>query len=499
MVLLCVAGALSTLALAPFFYVPLLWITIPIFIMLIRTAERARQGFWYGWWFGFGYFCAGIYWFAHALLVDAAAFGWLIPFAVLGIGAGLAIYIGLNGWIGYYARNLPVVPFSLAFALLWTAMEVVRSLLLTGFPWNLIGYSWAAHDIAIQVGSIGGIWWLSLLTMILAALPLWLHPAPKTSLLTLAGFTCLLVWGAWRLETHPTSFREDVTLRIVQAAIPQDLKWDEAKRLEAHNKHLQLSMSAGHEDVTHIIWPESAMTFRFEPGDFWTRELAYVAPKGGALITGVVRAEPPVMPGAPPRLYNSLKSVTHDAAIDTVYDKRKLVPFGEYVPFRSVLPLEKITHGSLDFTAGSHTGSLQTAGAPPFRPLICYEAIFPALSQDSHPDWLLNITNDGWFGDSTGPYQHFHMARMRAVEQGVPLVRAANTGISAIIDPYGRRIASLGLGTSGVLDANLPYPAPQRTLYGYYGHWVLGYTVIVLLMLIGYTTLHTRRIHDPNS
>lgn len=503
--LLCLAGACTTLALAPFFITPILFVTLPLLMAVTRNGEHGKRAFWNGWFFGWGYFSAGLYWFAHALLVDAARFGWLIPFAVGGIGGALAIYIGLSSWLSYrIARDWSVAAFALMFALFWTGMEIARSYLFTGFPWNLIGYSWAVDEIPLQALSLGGIWWVSLLTMVLASMPLWFHDHRRLACLTLAAFVALLGWGSLRLEQHPTRSVEGVTLRLVQGAIPQELKWSPKKRREGIERYIELSRSPGYPSITHIIWPESAMTFRFREGDRWANRLAELAPKEGALLTGVVRSEftmtpervieawsqgretqPAYRTPRPDALYNSLKAINAHGEVEAVYDKRKLVPFGEYIPFRSLVPLPKLTHGSMDFSAGDQVDALTVTGAPPFRPLICYEAIFSRLSERTYPAWLLNITNDGWFGMSTGPYQHFHMARARAVEQGVPLVRAANSGISAVIDPYGRVIARLGLGKQGVVDAPLPQPVTgEATIYARFGYTVLIATIGLLLTYV---------------
>lgn len=483
--LLMVGGALATTALAPFFLSSLLWMSIPMLCLVVRHAARPSSAFWSGWWWGLGYSLFSIYWITHALLVDAEAFGWLIPFALLGIGGALALYHGLIAFASYYVRHLPIVPYCLSFALIWTVAEIARSVLFTGFPWNLIGYSAASNNVSMQLASIGGIFWLSLLVVTCATLPLWwiMHQR-RATLIAIGIFILAHGYGAWRLYTHPTVYEPHVRLRLVQAAIPQNLKWSPSGRYDAIDAHVMLSLSKGYKTITHILWPESAMTFRFSEGDLWANRLARIAPQRGSLITGVVRAIAPTSPNDPPILYNSLQSITRQGTIDAVYDKRHLVPFGEYIPLRSILPLTKITHGSIDFSTGDSDAPLTTYGAPPMRPLICYEAIFPWLSDNAHPAWIANLTNDGWFGESTAPYQHLHMARMRAVEQGVALARAANTGISAVIDPYGRILASLELGARGVLDHNLPKATPSPTFYSRFGYSALILSCIVYGIII---------------
>jgi apolipoprotein N-acyltransferase len=485
LITLLLSGALTTLAFAPFFAVPVLLVTIPLLLASVRNAASPRRAFWLGWWFGLGYSCASIYWFAYALLVDAARFGWLVPFAVGGIGSALAVYSALTALAAHRFRHLPIHAYCLAFALLWTIAEILRSLLFSGFPWNLLGYSWAATDISIQAGSIGGVWWLSLLTVIFASTPLWIHArATRATALAVIAFAGLLTYGYLRLDANPTAYVPDVKLRLVQPNIPQTLKWDKSAEANNIQRHITMSLSKGYEDITHLIWAESAMTFRLEEGGFWTQELGRIAPAKGALITGTVRVQPSTAPNTPPALFNSLNVITPDGEIASVYDKRKLVPFGEYIPFRSILPLDKITQGGIDFSTGTSAEPLHVRGAPDMRPQICYEAIFPWLSDGAHPHWILNITNDAWFGISTAPYQHFQMTRMRGVEQGVALIRSAGGGISGAVDAYGRVLATLPLNTEGVLDTPLPQPAAFPTLYSQYGNGIVGLTMVLIIVYL---------------
>jgi apolipoprotein N-acyltransferase len=485
-VLLALTGATTTLAFAPFFLAPLLLVTLPFFMHATRISTSRKAAFLTGWWFGLGYSVASIYWFAYALLVDAAHFGWLIPFALFGIGGALALYYGLTTLAAYRFRTLPIIPYSLAFAMSWVVMEGLRSVLFSGFPWNLLGYSWGVSVVSLQAATIGGVWWLSLLTVTFASTPLWWRAGERRAVM-LAGmfFFALLLYGAMRLHQHPTLYEPDIILRVVQANIPQTLKWDKNEERSNLEKHITLSLSGGYDKVTHLIWPESALPFRLTEGGFMAAELAKIVPPQGALATGVVRMDEG-------NIFNSLNVLTSDGHISAVYDKRKLVPFGEYVPLRSVLPLEKITQGGRDFSVGTDATSIPMHGAPDMRPQICYEAIFPHLSAGAYPHWILNITNDAWFGLSTGPYQHFAMTRMRAVEQGVPLIRAAGGGISAAVDAYGRVLKLLPLNTQGVLDTALPKPSESSTVYGKYGEAVLMVTILGMGVFTKMRSTHMR-------
>src|SRR6201746_714569 len=285
----------------------------------------------------------------------------------------------------------------------------------------------------------------------------------------------MAVFGAVRLARHSTAMVAQVKLRIMQPNLQQDVKFNYAAKAEGMQKYLTLSdrasgpQSTGVREADIVLVPESASPF------FLTREadamaqIAELLPKGTVLITGAVRA-PDLPPGTRiTRAYNSIYVIDHDGSVLSVYDKLHLVPFGEYLPFQDLMEkvgfvqLTKVQGG---FIPGERRRSLEIPGAPRALPLICYEAIFPGnvAPRDDRPGWIVNLTNDGWFGFSTGPYQHLQQARLRAIEEGLPMVRAANTGISAVIDPMGRIVARLGLGLEGVLDSSLPSAIPP-TVY----------------------------------
>jgi apolipoprotein N-acyltransferase len=302
------------------------------------------------------------------------------------------------------------------------------------------------------------------------------------------------VYGAARLSQHPTETVADVRLRIMQPNLQQDERFNYSAKAAVMQKYLALSdratgpQSTGVRDATILIWPESAFPF------FLTREgdamaqIAELLPKGTVLITGAVRA-PDVPPGTPiTRAYNSIYLIGDDGGILSVYDKLHLVPFGEYLPFQDLmekLGFEQLTKVRGGFIPGTRRRTIAVPRAPRMLPLICYEAIFPsdAMTGDDRPGWIVNLTNDGWFGISTGPYQHLQQARLRAVEQGLPLVRAANTGISAVVDPLGRIVAQLELGREGVLDSSLPAAIPP-TLYARTGNIPIIVVLLIATILV---------------
>jgi apolipoprotein N-acyltransferase len=300
------------------------------------------------------------------------------------------------------------------------------------------------------------------------------------------------VFGAVRLSQHPTAFVAGAKLRLMQPNLQQDAKFNYSAKAEVMKKYLTLSdrasgpRSTGVRDATILIWPESAFPFFLTKEGDAMAQIADLLPKGTVLITGAVHA-PDLPPGRPiTRAYNSIYVIDHDGSVLAVYDKLHLVPFGEFLPFQNLLEkigLEQLTKVQGGFIPGTVRHVLPVPSAPPALPLICYEAIFPGdiAGRDERPGWIVNLTNDGWFGISTGPYQHLEQARMRAIELGLPLVRSANTGISAVVDPMGRTIAKLGLGLEGILDSGLPAAIPP-TIYARVGDIPTG-MVIVLAMI----------------
>lgn len=474
-------GVLATAALPPVDAMPLIVPAFTGLIWLHDGVEGRRAAFVLGWWFGFGFFLSGLYWIGIAMLVDAAQFGWMIPFATAGLSAVLAVFPGLALWLLRLSRAAGLGRI-FAFALAWTAFEWLRGHVLTGFAWNLIGSTWTLGDAPIQLAALVGGYGLSLVTVLIAALPAGLGgpgaAQQKWLPLGLAAGLVLALWGggALRLEAAPEMMVPGVKLRLVQADIAERLKWRPEQIQENLLSQIRLSQGAGAEQVTDLVWPETAMPYLLAEEPELRAVLARIIPKGGLLLTGTLRRAPAEGASTPDRnayrYYNSLAAVDDTGRIVASYDKFHLVPFGEYVPLRRILPVEKIVPGRGDFSAGPGPITLDLPGLPPVSPLICYEAIFPGeVSDSAHPpQWLLNVTNDAWFGRSSGPYQHFESARLRAVEEGVPLVRVANTGISGVVDPYGRVIARLGLGKKGVIDASLPAAIPGGTPFAHYGN-----------------------------
>jgi apolipoprotein N-acyltransferase len=483
-------GAAGAAALPPVHALPLLIAAFTGLLWLIDGAGGGRRAFWDGWWFGFGFHVPGLYWIANALLVDGTRFLWMLPFSLAGLPAVLAVYAGLVGWAVHRLRTAGAARV-LALAALWTLAEWLRGVLFTGFPWNLVGYAWTVSDAVLQVTALAGIHGLGFLTVWVAAMPALLagraSRGPRARRwVALAALVLALVWmgGAVRLATAAAETVPGVMLRIVQAGIAQHHKWQPELRLAHFRRHLELSAQPGPARVTHVIWPETAAPYFLAEEPDALAAIGRIVPAGGLAILGAPRLERG--PGAAVRLWNSLQVVDGAGAIVATYDKAHLVPFGEYVPLRAILPIDKVAFGMTDFSAGPGPLTLPLPGLPPMGPLICYEAIFPAavVGPGRRPAWLVNVTNDAWYGNSSGPYQHFAMARVRAVEEGLPLVRAANTGISGVIDAYGRITARLDLGQSGVLDTPLPAALTPTTPFGAAGNLpIIGCCITIVLAL----------------
>jgi apolipoprotein N-acyltransferase len=473
------AGALSALAMAPFNFWPILFVTFPTLVWLIDGSGTGRgrglrSAAATGWWFGFGYFLAGLYWVGYAFLVDAPTFGWLLPIAVLGLPAGLAIFIAFGTALArlLWTRGAMRI---LALGVALTTSEWLRGHLLTGFPWNAFGYALTAPLVLAQGAALIGIWGLTFVAVVAGASPATLvddRAETRWPWLPLALSIAVLVavggFGAVRLARTPTRFVDGVELRIMQPNLQQDVKFNYAAKQKVMDRYIALSEGASGmqqtdtRDTTILIWPESAFPFFLAREPDALSQITQLLGGRTLLITGAVRLGEPFNP-ANPTVYNSIYVIDHDGSIVSIYNKVHLVPFGEYLPFQRFLEaigLQQLTKLPGGFSAGDRRRPISVPGAPPALPLICYEAIFPdeLMPDGLRPDWMVNVTNDGWFGISSGPYQHLQQARVRAVEQGLPMVRAANTGISAVIDPLGRIVESLPLGTEGLLTTRLPRP-----------------------------------------
>ncbi|HSH63790.1 apolipoprotein N-acyltransferase [Methyloceanibacter sp.] len=488
-----VAGALSVLAFAPVHAWPILFLTFGALVFLLdgchahhaSLAPRLKCAALIGFRFGFGFFFAGLYWIAEAFLVEPWRHAWLLPFVMTAMPGGMALFFAAACALAI-AMWLPGVGRIFALAIAFGLAEFARGHVLTGLPWNLLGYALLGTLPFMQLAALLGVYALSLIAVLLFASPAsffapagsglagrW--PSAALAALMLAALGLGYVWGEQRLASAEVA-DTGVRVRIVQANVDQADKWRPENSEEIFTSYLDLTRSGGLDAIDLVVWPETAVPFLLADARDALALIGDVLPQETSLLVGSARLveEGDAQGGlAARRIYNSLLVVDDKGAVLDAYDKRHLVPFGEYLPFQDFLEslgFMQMTGVRGGFSEGAGSLLLNVPGAPQARPLICYEIIFPdeIASRTERPGWLLNLTNDAWFGSSAGPYQHFHQARVRAVEQGLPLVRGANTGISAEVDPYGRILAEIGLGESGVADANLPH-AIAPTLFVQFG------------------------------
>ncbi|MBH68600.1 MAG: apolipoprotein N-acyltransferase [Rhodospirillaceae bacterium] len=479
-------GMIAATAQPPLFYLPALIISFTGLAWLLNGSTTFRSAFYVGWMFGAGYFGAGLYWISEAFLVDATRHAWLIPLSIFALSFGLGLF---GGFATALARLLwsPGLGCSLSLGASWALFELIRGIVFTGFPWNPIGNVWVFEPTILQTAAWTGVYGLSALTIFVATGFSIFGSGSKRKFIYAfsgVGLLCALsVAGKLRIDGVSLSVVSDVLIRVVQPNIPQKKKWQPQHIVQNYADHLTMSGHKGDGVVTHIIWPEAAVPNSILTDPQHRQSIRRAIPPGGYLVTGTPRLVNNISKG--PTARNSLVVIDSGGAISAVYDKHHLVPFGKYIPFRDILPLKKLTAGAIDFSAGPGLITLKLESLPAFSPLICYEAIFPgrvALLKD-RPEWLLNLTNDAWFGRTAGPHQHLASAVLRAVEEGLPLVRAANTGISAIVDPYGRVTSRLGIGEKGVIDSPLPAPAPNLTFFAKFGNKVP--ILIVIIMFFG--------------
>ncbi|MGE7370738.1 apolipoprotein N-acyltransferase [Neorhizobium sp. NPDC001467] len=476
-ILAMAAGALGALAQPPFGFFAAFFVSFTLLVWLMDGSTAGAEGgvfrrfratFILGWLFGFGYFVAGLWWLGNALLVDSDEFAWALPLAVFGLPAYLALFYGLAAaiagllWSDGFGR---LAALALGFGL----GEWLRSFVLTGFPWNTIAYGVMPIPMMMQSVGVVGIFGLTMLAVLVFAAPA-LIATRKGMVGGLAVaillFAVHLGYGAWRLSEADALMaarpQQDVAVRLVQPVIDQARKMDNSDRIAIFEEHLALSAlppSPGAKRPDVIVWPETSLPFILTQNQDALVRIADVLQDGQVLIAGAVRAED-AGPGRPPRYYNSIYAIDSQGQIIGASDKVHLTPFGEYLPFEEFfnsVGIGNIVDMPGGYTAGSRRALITLPSGLSLYPLICYEAIFPdEMTADIETaSLLLNITNDAWFGMTPGPYQHFLQARVRAIETGLPMIRDANNGISAVTDPFGRILTGLDLNHKSVIDATL--------------------------------------------
>lgn len=486
------AGAAAGIAHPPFGFLP----GLLGFALLLRLIEAAPAGRWKraafarGWAAGFGYFLVGTWWVGEAFMVDAAAHGWQAPFAVTLLPAGLGLFWGL-GALAYRALAPQGLRRVLVFAAVFALVEWVRGHVLTGFPWDLPGEAWEAGRAISQTASLVGAYGLTLLTLAMAAAPAVIADRidrrRRGAVVGAAGAALAVLWvgGAVRLA-HFKVPDTRLVVRMVQPNIPQAMKWTPDQFRAVVDRYLDLTRAppgegAGGRVPDVVVWPEAAIPDAanrvLEPGS-WTLDavIGALAPNQ-YLLAGFYREV-----GERPTYYNSLIAMRREGGtlrLLGLYDKHTLVPFGEYLPMEDVLDkvgLKALAGIGESFSPGPAPKPISPTGLPALQPLICYESLFPAYTSGPRPAWIVNVSNDAWFGRTSGPLQHLNLASYRAIEQGLPMVRSTPTGVSAMVDSMGRTRASLDSGQAGALDAILP-GAAAATLYSRWGDgpfWLLA-------------------------
>ncbi len=464
-------GVLLSRAFAPTNLFPAVFIVIPFALLLLGRARDGKAAFGYGWWVGFGLFSLGLNWIGYSFTQQDNVPAILAPFAVFALTALLSIYTGVSFWVTWRLQVTGIARV-FVFAASWTLFEVARGFWFTGFPWHLVGAMWAEWLPVAQTVYWLSVYGLSFLTVFAAgSLVLFLDEKPplKAVGIAIAGmllFPVLAVGGYQRLSNNETYYNLGVSLRLVQANISQNEKWRSYLINDHFDNHMQLSRSQSEkgkaEGIKLLIWPETAVqreTFDRD-GSLLRWRMSRLLDFGSYAITGAPRF---TEEGGELNYYNSLIAFNAKGSLYARYDKNHLVPFGEYLPLEGVLKamglsqLTKMMGGSA-WSAGETLQTVKLPGVPSFSPLICYEGIFPGqvILPENRPEWMLIISNDAWFGMTDGPYQHLALSRLRAIEEGLPLVRSTSTGVSAVIDAHGRTVSSLGLGRRGTVESPLP-------------------------------------------
>lgn len=491
-------GALAVLGLPPYYIWPILFLCFSWFILLLNQRQTWRQAFALGYWFGFGFFSLGLSWIGNALLIEAATFGWLYPIVLLTTGVFFGLFVAFPAALSFYFKGLGSKIW--AMASWWVIFEWIRSFFLTGFPWNLLGTSLAFSPVTIQLAAVGGTYLLSFLVLIIAMMPaLWLNDkSRKNFIIAVATITIIigttLGFGYTRTHRLYNNIASEHLVRIVQPSIPQAMKWNRETLEKNFQKYIEMSQIEGLEKVTFTIWGETASPFPLDLDDKHRLMATAAIAEGGYLITGALGYSFDKY-GEPSPL-NAMMMINKSGEIVANYNKSHLVPFGEYIPLRKYLPsyIRPITNTIADFKSGNGPETISIANLPKLGAVICYEIIFPTavVDKENRPEWLINFTNDGWYGDSAGPHQHLVATQMRAVEEGITIIRVANSGISAIISRTGGVINKIDLNTSGILDVALPQKLNIDTLYGKFGNYIPLILCFLNIIAIFFLTKHKR-------
>lgn len=490
------AGWIAAFAMPPVGFWPCILIGFSLLFYYWHQTTTYKSAFFTAFLFGIGYFTTGLWWIGNALLVEGNEFWWVWPVSVIGLPTLLSFFTGLFAAIAKVFYKDVRLSSWIGFSALITLSEWVRGTIMTGFPWNLYGYAWNKDLALMQSVSLFGAYTLTLITVLIATLPavLWLLRPDKRRMMTAAiASTCIALmlygFGSWRLN-QGVQLNEDIVVRVVQANIHQTLKWDPSQTIPNFEKHLALSSKEKIPQKLFILWPETAIPPVLLDNDIARDKietmLSAQSAQGAYLLSGALvhrndeKGE---------RYYNAMLAFDKHAAVRASYAKTHLVPFGEFIPFQQWIPIKPVVRFQ-GFERGDGPTTYAIDDMPSFSPLVCYEIIFPGRTVDTHnrPAFLAAVTNDGWYGDSAGPRQHFFQVTVRAIEEGLPAIRSANTGISGVVDSYGRVLAKSELFQETSIDHALPSALPP-TLYAQTGNG-LWYGLLILVIIC--TIVRTR-------
>lgn len=466
------SGWLTAFSMPPVSFWPLLFVGLSAFYWLYAQTKTPAQAFGTAFFFAIGYFTTGLWWIGNALLVEGSEFAWVWPISVIGLPTVLAFFTGTYVGIARLISNPHKIFGFLSFVLLLTFSEWTRGHAFTGFPWNLYGYTWADHLPMAQGFFLFGAFGMTLISILWAASAAFIF-LQKTSWVKKAAFyapvllsmACLFFWGQNRLENNSTTYNEDAGVVVVQPNIEQTMKWDPDQIQDNFRKIISLS-KAGYFGKTapknvFVVWPETAISpsiYAYSENMDAIRDMLAKFPTDSYLVTGILQR---YRNGNETSYTNSVALLDENVQTRNIYNKAHLVPFGEYIPFQKWIPIAPVAAYN-GFVPGKGPMTIEGNGIPPFSPSICYEIIFPDAVIErggkTRPQWIANVTNDGWYGHSAGPYQHFAQTRLRAIEEGIPVIRSANTGISGVIDPYGRVLQRADIYQEAVLISFLPKP-----------------------------------------
>ena len=474
-------GWLSILAFAPRFWIVFAFLSFSYLLYLLVSTQDKKNLFKIGYAFGFAHFAFGFSWIGNALLIDAKQFGWLYPITLMAAGAFFGLFFAIPAVCTYFAKTKWQK--WLAFSAVFVLFEWIRSFIFTGFPWNLTGYTLAFSDELIQSASVGGTYLLSLIAVMTYSVFGVLNKKTFFPVCVAVALTwgVMFCGGYWRIKNanHESS---DVLVRLVQPSIPQVMKWDREVREQNFIEYLALS----NEDVGRvpdlIVWGETASPFVLDREEYYREMLKPILKKGSYLVTGMVSYKEKTDRFVP---YNSMVVFDKNSNPVGYYHKTHLVPFGEYIPLREYLPdfIKPVANAIGEFGRGNGPEVMRFEGLPSFGGIVCYEAIFPAkvVDKNNRPDFLINVTNDGWYGDSSGPYQHWVATKLRAVEEGVQIVRVANNGISGLINALGQEKGRLELNEKKILDVILEKAQQKTTIYSKTGNLIIISFCLILL------------------